>query len=47
MGALRWSEGDLDERIGDDCVECLANAKQMQCESNLDRLSAELIERNP
>jgi hypothetical protein len=47
MALLSWSDSDLDERICDDCAECLVNAEHTLLKLNLDRPSLELIKRNP
>jgi hypothetical protein len=44
---LCWSDSDLDERICDDCAECLVKAEHTLLKLNLDRPSPELIDRNP
>ena len=44
---LCWSDSDLDERICDDCAECLIKAEHTVLKLNLDRPSQELIDRNP
>jgi hypothetical protein len=47
MALLCWSDSDLDERICDDCAECLVKAEQALSKFDLDRPSPELIARNP
>jgi hypothetical protein len=47
MAFLCWSDSDLDERICDDCAECLVKAEQTLSKFDLDRPSPELIARNP
>ena len=47
MGVLCWSDSDLNERICDDCAECLFKAEQTLLKFNLDRPSPKLIDRNP
>ena len=47
MAVLCWSDSELDERICDNCAECLAEAEHTLLKLNLDRPSPELIERNP
>ena len=47
MTVLRWSDGDLNESICEDCAECLANAKYALAASSLGHPSPDLIDRNP
>jgi hypothetical protein len=48
MAVLCWSDSDLgDERICNDCAQCLAKAEYTLSKYNLDRPSRELIDRNP
>ena len=47
MAVLCWSDSDLDERICDDCAECLVKAEHTLLKLNLDRPSRELIDRDP
>jgi len=47
MTVLRWSDGDLNESICEDCAECLANAEYALAASSLGHPSPDLIDRNP
>ena len=47
MAVLRWIDSDLDERICDDCAECLVEAQDLLFRFSLGRPSPELIDRNP
>jgi hypothetical protein len=47
MAVLRWTDGELNERIRDDCAEWLAEAENTLSTFGLDRPSPELINRNP
>jgi|GEM_PF-7094229 len=42
-----WSDPDLNERICEDCAECLVEAEQTLLKFKLDHPSPELIDRNP
>jgi hypothetical protein len=44
---LCWSDSDLDERICDDCAQCLVKVENTLLKLNLDGPSPELIHRNP
>jgi hypothetical protein len=47
MAVLCWSDTDLNERICEDCAECLVEAEQTLLRFKLDHQSPDLIDHNP